>query len=428
MVNSRLVGHIADRTARCLEQANLLGEERGKGPVFYVWPREERLILAFDPMTGDKIERVLSEKFTHRLSTVLAGRRVVATNSRGLFLQIGYLPEPVADLRPRPLDLSRQPGPLHVPLGITVRGPLWLPLPELDAVLVGGSRRMGKTRLLHGWIQALIRGGRAHLVLWDGKGGVEFGRYAGREGVTVPEALEDGLAQVAAEMARRERLFVQAGVPDVGEYARRTGDRLPALVLILDEVAFLEEAAQEALAHLVSVGGAFGIYPVLATQRPDVAAVQALVKTNLSTRIALPVPSHHDSTVILGHTGAEDLPKTKGRLLLTWEGRLVEAQAFLVELPEAEGAPAAPVALLTAAERRLAEVALNELDGWFNILELTERTGESRDRINALAKRWEALGYLTEVQRNEQGHLVGRRATEALFRLLRPYSGPIPSN
>ncbi|MFP4345633.1 MAG: FtsK/SpoIIIE domain-containing protein [Anaerolineales bacterium] len=419
MVNSRLVGHIADRAARCLEQANLLGEEQGQGPVFYVWPREDRLILAFDPMAGDKIDQVISEKFTHRLSTVLAGRRVVATNSRGLFLQIGYYPEPVADLRPRPLDLSQQPGPLHVPLGITKRGPLWLPLPQMDAVLVGGSRRMGKTRLLHGWIQALIRGGRAHLVLWDGKGGVEFGRYAGREGVTVPEALEDGLAQVAAEMARRERLFVQAGVPDVGEYVRRTGDRLPALVLILDEVAFLENAEQEALAHLVSVGGAFGIYPVLATQHPDADAVQSLVKANLSTRIALPVPAHQDSQVILGRTGAEKLPKEKGRLLLTWEGRLVEAQAFLVELPEAEGATAAPVALLTAAERRLAEIALGEFEGWFPIQDLADAAGESRDHVNRLAKRWEALGYLTEVQRNENGHIVGRQATEALIRLIR---------
>ncbi len=408
--------HIADRTARLLVNTGLLDNQPRREPAFYVLPREERVILIFDPLLKDA-DRILSQKFQHHLGTALGGRRIVATNSRGIYLQIAYWPPPVTALEPRPLDLTEQPGPLHVPLGLTQRGPLWLPLPQLDAVLIGGSRRMGKTRLLHGWIQALLHGGQAQLILWDGKQGVEFGRYAGQEQVTVANNVNEGLALLTQEMARRARLFQVAHVPALPEYVTATGDRLPALALILDEVAFIPEGAQEALADLVSRGGAFGIYPILATQRPDAEAVKSLVKANLSTRIALPVPAHQDSQVILGRTGAEKLPKEKGRLLLTWEGRLVEVQAFRVEIPEAGASieeDAAPTVLLAAAERRLVQVAVEELDGQFNINALVASTGESRRWIRKVAQRWEAQGWLTPVQRDPQGHKVGRRVTPAL--------------
>ncbi|MEA3397704.1 MAG: hypothetical protein U9R05_09615, partial [Chloroflexota bacterium] len=58
---------------------------------------------------------------------------------------------------------------------------------------------------------------------------------------------------------------------------------------------------------------------------------------------------------------------------------------------------------------------VEHLDGHFKIRQLAELTGESRDWINALAKRWETQGFLTPVQRNQQGHVVGRRITASLL-------------
>ena len=410
--------HIADRTWRFLVQRGLVDspDRLPIRPLFYVLPRRERVVLVFNPLALKSVDRLLSPRTLHHLSTALGGRRVVAMNSRGVFLQIAYWPTPSVPLASHPLDLALQPSPLHVPIGTTRRGPLWLSLPEMDSVLIGGSRRMGKTRLLHGWIQALIHGGEATLTLWDGKGGVEFGRYAGRPGVTVcPSDGRKRLEQAFAEMSRRADLFRQAGVPSLSEYVRHTGDRLPPLVLILDEVAFLPEEAQAVLVDLVAKGGAFGVYPVLATQRPDAGAVKALIRANLSTRIALPVPSVHDSMVILGRPGAEKLPKRKGRLLLVWNSRLVEAQAFQVDLPRAGGVrPDATAGLLTDRERRLVEAAVR-LGGWFRIRQVAKATGESRDWVNKIAKRWEAMGYLTPVQVNERGHRLGRRVTETLL-------------
>ena len=417
-VELRTARHIADRAWRFLVRRGLVDspDRLPTRPLFYVLPRRERAILAFDLLALKSVDRLLSPRTLHHLSTALGGRRVVAMNSRGVFLQIAYWPTPSAPPASHPLDLNRQPSPLHVPIGTTKRGPLWLSLPEMDSVLIGGSRRMGKTRLLHGWIQALLHGGEATLILWDGKGGVEFGRYAGRFGVVVDVSDgRDGLERAFAEMSRRADLLRQAGDPSLAEYVRRTGDHLSPIVLILDEVAFLPEEAQAVLVDLVAKGGAFGVYPVLATQRPDAQAVKALVRANLSTRIAFPVPSVHDSMVILGRPGAEKLPKRKGRMLLVWEGRLVEAQAFRVSLPDAEAVRTQVPVLLTKRERRLVETAVR-LGGWFKIRQVAEAAGESRDWVNKVARRWEAMGYLTPVQVNERGHRLGRRVTEALLR------------
>jgi len=71
---------------------------------------------------------------------------VVRTNSRGLFLQVGFeTPAVPQALEARQLDLVQQLTPWHVPVGMTVDGPLWISLIEGDSFLIGGSRGKGKT-------------------------------------------------------------------------------------------------------------------------------------------------------------------------------------------------------------------------------------------------------------------------------------------
>jgi len=422
---------IAEEVGRAVDRLLTLYRlipEGHTGTVYYIWPRPDRMILIFDTLSLKDPARVVSPKFVHHVSTSLGGRRVVATNHRGVFLQIAYRPPALSSGRlERQLDLQEQPGPLHVPMGVAVKTgrAVWLPLPDMDAVLVGGARRMGKTNLLHTWIQALLHGGRARLFLWDGKDGVEFGRY--EPWAAVVSTLDDALQPLFTEMGRRKRLFREAGAASLPDYERATGDELPRLVVVVDELAQVSDDAQEALARLVALGGAFGVHPILATQRPDAKAVQALLKANLSTRIALPVPSHHDSMVVLGRPGAERLPKKKGRLLMVWEGRLVELQAFRALPPEAfarlmegkgtaastEEARPAGAGLLTAEEIRLARAA-QERGGRFRIRELAAATGMSRRQVEKIARRWQSMGYLTPPQRDERGVPLGRRITPAL--------------
>ena len=95
---------------------------------------------------------------------------------------------------------------------------------------------------------------------------------------------------------------------------------------------------------------------------------------------------------------------------------MVEVQAFRIDLPETNTGATSILgwSLLSPDEQELVRVAVQRLDGWFKIRELAAITGQGRDSINTLAKQWEALGYLTPVQRNERGHQLGRKVTEKL--------------
>ena len=401
---------IVEVVLRLLENQNLLIPGR---VAFYVWLRGKRAILIFNPLALRKPEMIVSALFVHRVVTALGGRRVIATNSRGIFLQIAYALVPVMKMVSSLLDLSQQPSPLHIPIGQAKRGPLWLSIMDMDSVLIGGTRRMGKTNLIHTWILALLHGKAARLVLWDGKDGVEFGRYEGRGGVLVVNDLAAGIQHLVEKMSQYKALFKGVSVNSRTAYNAKAKAKLPIFVLIVDEAALIPDELQSALSHLIAVGGAYGIHPIIATQRPDASAVQGMLKANLSTRIALPVPSRYDSQVILGRSGAEKLAKKKGRLLLVWNARLIEVQAYLAPLDEGQKRPRLQ-SLLSGRELHLVKAALAE-DGWFRVREIANQTGESRDWVNGIAKRWESMGYLTTVQRNEKGHPQGRRLTNSLL-------------
>jgi len=377
-------------------------------PAFWYWPRPDRVIISVNPQNLRKLEPVLSQQFTHALSTHLSGAPVVATNSVGVFFQVGYIPKPPTRLDLRPLALSSQPGPTYVPIGMIDRGPFWLPLEALGAVLVGGSRRMGKSRLLHGWIQSLLNGGETQLYLYDGKDCLEFNRYSVHEQAFIvgDNDLGKAIETLREEARRRSNLFRLVDATSLLEYNARVSleQRLQFIALFVDEVALVEPDAMELLSRLIARDGAYGIIPVLATQRTGVDEVPAMIKTNAVTRIAFPVPAMEDSRVILGRAGAEKLPKQPGYLLMPWDGRVVRARAFEIKLP---GGPA-----ITGTELDLARRIIEDQDGRVSIHRLIGfglSEWDARKKIDE----WEARGW---VSKGGQG--VTRTLTPALKDLL----------
>ena len=404
---------------------------------------------------GVTVPRLVDPRTLHHLSGVV-GRTVRVINST----RVVY----VVDLRPRRqqahlpkrvvLDVSgRQPGGYLLPMGVTKRGPLWLPLPDLLHVLVGGSTNQGKTNLLHSFIIGLLM---AHtpeeisLYLVDTKE-VEFARYLGLPWVRdvaldFPDA--EGLLQaVIAEVERRQALFGQAGgaryFNAYQSWARRSGrDTLPRILVVVDEIADMVLSGggmvRDSLARLASKGRAFGVHLVLATQRPDREVVRGLTKVNLPTRIAFRVPAHTDSQLIIQRSGAERLPAVPGRYILVHGARSAVVQAFYVpdslfaRLQErAVGFGYDPQAVvrqrvraadggeapLSRTERMLAVCARDELEGAFRINALYERfRGQvSKNAIAETARRFERDGLLTPQPPNPT---QPRRVTEKLLRLL----------
>jgi len=197
----------------------------------------------------------------------------------------------------------------------------------------------------------------------------------------------------------------------------RPGGQLERIVLVIDELAFAlqEPGVESVLVDLAARGGAVGIHPIVATNQCRAEVVTANLKVNLPTRIALAVPTQSDSRVILDASDAARLPNVRGRLLLKWNARLIEAQAYGVELPAASSQRLPETAHLNERERRIAVAALAN-GGEFKIREIARAVDEDSAAIIQLAREWEARGWLTPVQRSKNGN-GGRRVTDALIAL-----------
>ena len=330
MMSNRFHELVAERTLALLDEkkARLYPERTS----FYVWPREDRTVIIFDTNLVD-IGKVNAD-FAHRLSTRLQGRLVVRTNSRGLFLQVGYeIPPALVEMTSMPLDLSKQPTPYHIPIGATAAGrDLWVSILEGDSFLVAGSRSMGKTGCLHSMIQALLHGEQVEVYGYDGKDGVEFARYIGQPMFHYATRLKRTLDDLKAIANERRKALLASGQPNILKYNEAHADEpLLPIMVIVDEAALTSDDEKAGLVEIVERERATGFYPILATNRPEQSAL--LVKSNLVTRICFPVPSYHASQMVLGQNGAESLPKVQGRGLIVFKARVMEFQTFRVTYP-----------------------------------------------------------------------------------------------
>jgi hypothetical protein len=421
MTNKILVNHIARRAIDLMRRQKIIVDGPAR-PVFYAWPQSDRLILVCDPEMIKNQQKILSAEFRHDLSTILAGRRVVQTNSRGIFLQIAWSPPPAPHaLRSTPLDLTQQPTPLHIPIGSTRPGPFWISIIDADSILVSGRRRMGKSMIIHGCIQALIHGGQSELYLRDGKGGMEFRRYCNHPCVHLAQDnLRQALIDIQIEVNRRQRVLSEIGATSIIEYNElHPESRMAVLVLVVDEIAHIPADCRPILGDLIGRCGAYGVYPILGTTYPGHKEVGALIKANIGLKIALPVPTQSESRVILGVKGAESLPNIKGRMLFEHNARLIEGQAFLITLPDgnAYGGPR-----LYGIELEIAQYALQG-ECTLSIALLKQIYNMSEWNGQKLLKQWESRGWLEKDKNNSNA-----RVPTALLRLVLDESSNIPKS
>jgi S-DNA-T family DNA segregation ATPase FtsK/SpoIIIE len=117
-------------------------------------------------------------------------------------------------------------------------------------------------------------------------------------------------------MDSRYRILEEARARDIDEYnkrlrGKRRADRLPRIVVMIDELADLmmmaPDQTEHTLVRLAQMARATGIHLVLATQRPSTDILTGLIKANCPARISFATASSVDSRVILDTQGAETL-------------------------------------------------------------------------------------------------------------------------
>jgi S-DNA-T family DNA segregation ATPase FtsK/SpoIIIE len=241
----------------------------------------------------------------------------------------------------------RVQSPLRVALGQDVSGrAVAADLATMPHLLIAGATGSGKSVCINAIIACLLMGNtpeQLQLVLVDPKR-VELVAYNGIPHLLAPVVVDvqqtvSMLRWLCQEMDRRYKAFAQARVRHIDGYnaatGRRRGERLPYLVVLIDELADLMMVApdevERAICRLAQMGRATGIHLVIATQRPSVDVVTGLIKANFPARIAFAVSSQVDSRVILDAAGAEQLLGRGDLLYMPSEGnRLLRLQGCFV--------------------------------------------------------------------------------------------------
>ncbi len=215
--------------------------------------------------------------------------------------------------------IRRQHSPLCIGLGMDISGSV-IPayLDKMPHLLVAGSTGSGKSVCINTIIASILykaRPDEVKFILVDPKV-VELSNYNGIPHLLTPVVTDAKKAASALhwavnEMERRYNLFAAGHVRDIRSYNQQAEEKLPFIVIIIDELADLMMVArvdvEDAILRLAQKARAAGIHLILATQRPSVDVITGIVKANIPSRIAFAVSSQTDSRTILDNGGAEKL-------------------------------------------------------------------------------------------------------------------------
>ena len=152
--------------------------------------------------------------------------------------------------------------------------------------------------------------------------------------VTEPKKAIIALKWVCKEMERRYSLMNEENTRSLEGYNNKSVEKLPYIVVFIDEMADLMMTAGKEVEHyvqrLAQMARACGIHLVMATQRPSVDIITGSIKANFPSRISFQVASKYDSRTVLGEIGAEQLLGNGDMLMSKNGGNIIRYQSAFI--------------------------------------------------------------------------------------------------
>jgi len=189
---------------------------------------------------------------------------------------------------------------------------------EMPHAIIAGTTGSGKSMCVNSMICSVILSktpDEVKMILVDPKV-VELSAYNGIPHLLLPVVTDyEKTVQVfdwlVEEMEHRYQSLAESKVRNIKEYNKVARQRLPYILLVVDEFADLMAVGRKqiegAISRLAAKARAVGIHIVLSTQRPSADVITGVLKSNLPGRIALSVSSAVNSRIIMDEPGAEYL-------------------------------------------------------------------------------------------------------------------------
>ncbi|MFH1217534.1 MAG: DNA translocase FtsK [Pseudomonadota bacterium] len=217
---------------------------------------------------------------------------------------------------------------LTLGLGMDVVGrPVCADLARMPHLLIAGATGAGKSVAINTIICSILfkaTPDEVRLLMVDPKR-IELSTYEAIPHLLHPVVVDPKMASRALqwavrEMERRYLLMEEQRVKSFASYNECAEEKLPYIVIIIDELADLmmvsSSEVETSVARLAQMARAAGMHLILATQRPSVDVLTGLIKANFPTRMSFKVSSKIDSRTILDSSGAEHLLGAGDMLLL----------------------------------------------------------------------------------------------------------------
>lgn len=353
VVNPAEIQAVILKLEETLNQFNIEGRVVGlqQGPII------TRYEIKIPP--GIKVNRLLSltdelamalEAMKVRIEAPIPGRSTAGIEIPNKERQTVYLGDLVN-------DEAFQESSAHLPLpfGKDIAGNSVIEdLVNMPHLLIAGATGSGKSVAVNAFITSLILNRtpeQVRFLLIDPKL-VELSHYNEIPHLLHPVITDHQKAILALnwaveEMERRYEDLVDMRVRDIRSYnekimaAQTRVPLMPYIVVLIDELGDLMMVAgkdvESSIIRLTQKARAVGIHLILATQRPSVDVITALIKANCPARISLQVAQKTDSRTILDGNGAEQL-LGKGDMLFRHpsRGALQRIQCPYVEDGEVE--------------------------------------------------------------------------------------------